>query len=69
MFIHIPGPNPILRPGDSGSWDDGVIEACDVIKDRDTYYLYYHGTSASAGTGYRIGAATASHPLGPWWTP
>jgi len=63
-FIHIPGPNPILVPGTEGSWDDGVIEACDIIKDHDTYYLYYHGTSAT--TGYQVGVATAPHPLGPW---
>ncbi|MBM3474193.1 MAG: hypothetical protein FJX75_13070 [Armatimonadetes bacterium] len=63
-LVHIPGPNPILTPGAPGDWDDGVIESCDVIKDHDTYYLYYHGTSAK--TGYQVGAATAPHPLGPW---
>ena len=63
-FIHIPGPNPILAPGCEGSWDEGVIEACDIIKDHDTYYLYYHGTSRDSG--YQIGVATAAHPLGPW---
>ena len=63
-FIHLPGPNPILTPGASGSWDDGVIECCDVFKDHDTYYLYYHGTSST--TGYQLGVATASAPLGPW---
>ncbi len=63
-FVHIPGPNPLLRPGARGSWDDGVIESCDVIKDHDTYYWYYHGTSSS--TGYQVGVATAPHPLGPW---
>ena len=63
-FIHVPGPNPILTPGSAGSWDDGVIEACDIFKDHDTYYLYYHGTSKR--THYQIGVATASSPLGPW---
>jgi hypothetical protein len=63
-LIHIPGPNPILTPGASGDWDDGVIESCDVIKDHDTYYLYYHGTSTK--TGYQVGVATAPHPLGSW---
>ncbi len=57
-FIHVPGPNPILTPGSAGSWDDGVIEACDIFKDHDTYYLYYHGTSKR--TAYQIGVATAS---------
>ena len=63
-FIHLPGPNPLLTPGPLGSWDDGVIESCDVIKDHNTYYWYYHGTSSV--TGYQIGVATAPHPLGPW---
>jgi len=63
-FIHIPGPNPILTPGPTGAWDDRIIEAADVVKDHDTYYLYYHGASAKAS--YQLGVATASHPLGPW---
>lgn len=69
-LIHIPGPNPILTPGKPGDWDDHVIEACNVFKDQHTYYLYYHGVPQyheKWGTGgYRLGAATASHPLGPW---
>ena len=64
QFVHIPGPNPILLPGPSGSWDDGVIEAADALHDGPTYYFYYHGTGQ--GQGYRLGAATASHPLGPF---
>lgn len=63
-FIQIPGPNPILVPGSDGSWDDRIIESADVFKDHDTYYLYYHG--ASGRSGYQLGVATASHPLGPW---
>ena len=43
-FIQIPGPNPILVPGDDGAWDDGVIEAADAFKDHGTYDLFYHGT-------------------------
>ena len=69
-FWHLPGPNPILTPGPSGAWDDHVIEACDVLEDRGTYYLYYHGTPTDATrwspAGYRIGVATARHPLGPF---
>ena len=63
-FIHIPGPNPILKPGELGAWDDGVIEACCVLKDEHTYHLYYHGTSQRGG--YQLGVATAKHPLGPF---
>ena len=69
-FMQIPGPNPILVPGDESAWDGNVIEACNVLKDGDTYYLYYHGTPRDEKrwprTGYRIGVATAPHPLGPW---
>jgi len=70
QFIQIPGPNPILVPGDLSAWDGNVIEACNVLKDGNTYYLYYHGTPKDEKkwprTGYRIGVATAPHPLGPW---
>ncbi len=62
-FIQIPGPNPILTPGPEGSWDDEIIEASDAFKDFGKYYLYYHG---NGGSGYRLGVATASHPLGPF---
>jgi hypothetical protein len=64
QFIHIPGPNPILRPGPPGSFDDHYLEACDIFKDQHTYYFYYHATSARSG--YQIGVATAAHPLGPF---
>ena len=69
-LIQIPGPNPLLTPGGPGEWDEHWIECCDVIKDEETYYLYYHGTADDREKwprgGYRIGVATAPHPLGPW---
>ena len=63
-FLQIPGPNPILTPGPEGSWDGTVIEASDAFKDFGTYHLYYHGNGG--GTGYQLGVATSSHPLGPF---
>jgi len=63
QFIQVPGPNPILVPGESG-WDSKVIEAADILKDNDTYYLYYHAVGDKGS--YQIGVATADHPLGPW---
>ena len=63
-FLQIPGPNPILLPGEEGAWDDGVIEAADAFKDRGSYYFYYHATGG--GKGYRLGVAAATHPLGPF---
>ncbi len=68
-LIHVPGPNPILRPGAPAAWDGEIIEACNVLKVGQTYYLYYHGVNSDAAwgpRGYRLGAATAPHPLGPW---
>jgi len=47
-----------------------VIEACDVFKDFETYYFYYHGVPRDRAKwgvlGYRVGLATAKCPLGPW---
>ncbi|MBI5395698.1 MAG: hypothetical protein HZA91_10415 [Verrucomicrobia bacterium] len=63
-FIHIPGPNPVLVEGKPGAWDDGVIEAADALRDGDTYYFFYHATGG--GKSYRLGVATARHPLGPF---
>ena len=68
QLIQVPGPNPILIPGTGDEWDSSIIECCNVIKDQDTYYLYYHGVPLSEREQYtyRIGVATASNPLGPW---
>jgi len=63
-FIQIPGPNPVIKPGPDGAWDDGVTEASDAFKDVDTYYFYYHATGG--GKGYRLGVASSRHPLGPF---
>jgi len=65
-FVQIPGPNPIVAVGGEGSWDERCIESCDIFKDYETYYLYYHGTPMGDNPSYRIGVATASYPLGPW---
>jgi hypothetical protein len=69
-FLHIPGPNPIISRGAKGTWDEYYIEAGDVIKDFESYYFYYHGVALDlqrwGRPGYRIGVATAQHPLGPW---
>ena len=62
-FVQVPGPNPILTPSESG-WDDGVLESSDAFEHDGTYHFYYHATGD--GAGYRLGAATANHPLGPF---
>jgi hypothetical protein len=69
-FLQIPGPNPIILRGPKGAWDEAYIEAGDITKDDHTYYFYYHGApidhQAWGPGGYRIGGASAEHPLGPW---
>ena len=69
-FLHIPGPNPIILRGSKGSWDEAYIEAGDITEDYGTYYFFYHGAPKDhqhwGPGGYRIGVATAKHPLGPW---
>ncbi len=63
-FVQIPGPNPIITPGSAGAWDDGVVEAADAFEHLGKYYFYYHATGQ--GKGYRLGVASADHPLGPF---
>jgi len=81
-FIQIPGPNPILRPAeDPSAWDSSILECCNVFRDGmtgwsdnytpETYYLYYHARTRrpekwGGRPGYRLGVASAPHPLGPW---
>ncbi len=72
VFIQVPGPNPILKPGPEGSFDEFCIEASDAIKDQGIYYLFYHGFGkeynygTAEGTGYQLGVATSKNPLGPF---
>ncbi|MFC1738886.1 hypothetical protein ACFL1G_07560 [Planctomycetota bacterium] len=69
-FIQIPGPPTLISPGNKGDWDGAVVEAGAVIKAENTYYFYFHGTPGNHENwprgGYRIGVASAQHPLGPW---
>ena len=70
VFLQIPGPNPLLLPGEDGTWDSEVIETADAIKDNGKYYLFYHGPGNDEknypGKRYQIGVALADHPLGPF---
>ena len=69
-FIHIPAPNPVFIAGEPGAWDENFVECCNVIKDGETYYLYYHGHARDEekwpGANYRLGVASSPHPLGAW---
>lgn len=64
-FVHVTGRNPILRADeDKGVGEGKYIEMGDIIRDFETYYLYFHGSGM--GGGYSIGVATSHSPLGPW---
>ena len=68
-FIHLLGPNPAIVPGGGKAWDGSVLEACDIFKEKNAYYWYYHAIGKDENLwpkGYRIGVATAPFPLGPW---
>ncbi len=71
-LIQIPGPNPLMSPGGENDWDGAVVELGEIFKDETTYYMYYHaaakgqGQSEWSGGHYRLGVASAPHPLGPW---
>ena len=69
-FTHILGPNPALTPNsDKSAFDSWILESCDVFKDENTYYWYYHARSKDNTKwpqSYRLGVATAPTPLGPW---
>ena len=67
-FIHVMGPSPAIVPAGGDAWDGWILESCDIIKDEETYYWYYHarGDCKIHPKGYRVGVASAPSPLGPW---
>jgi hypothetical protein len=69
-LIHILGPSPAISPStDTSAVDSLMLESCDVLKDLDTYYWYYHARSQDQERwphGYRLCVATAPTRLGPW---
>ncbi|MBI2857771.1 MAG: hypothetical protein HYX90_01730 [Chloroflexi bacterium] len=58
------GNGPLLV-GTRGAWDDNSLESPAVIRDGNTYYMYYHAVGKE-GPGYRVGLARAASPGGPW---
>ena len=55
--------NPVLNLGSSGDWDDSGVILPAVIKESDTFKMWYHGDDGSAT---RIGYATSED--GVTWT-
>eukprot|EP01049_Picozoa_sp_SAG25_P000950 SAG25_NODE_36_length_19907_cov_10.787027_9_plen_308_part_00 len=64
-FVQVGGAEPILRPTMPGGGGH-YIEMGDIIRDFETYYLYFHGDNIGGHSSYSIGVATAPTPLGPW---
>ncbi|MFC2098835.1 hypothetical protein ACFLSP_03710 [Bacteroidota bacterium] len=70
QLIHVLGPSPAISPNpDVSAVDSRILESCDVFKDMDTYYWFYHAQSKDKErwpNGYRVCVATAPNILGPW---
>ena len=69
-LIHVLGPSPALSPNlDPSAVDSRMLESCDIFKDLDTYYWYYHARSQDQErwpNGYRVCVATSPNIMGPW---
>ncbi len=50
--------NPILTPGELGSWDDLYVVCCYVLEYDDTIFLYYAGSHSKGGSS--LGLATSA---------
>ncbi len=54
---------PVLSPGASGAWDDTHVRPCSVIRNGQTYVMWYWGFDGATGA---IGVATSTN--GATWT-
>lgn len=46
------GGNPIMKPGESGTWDDRWIHSPDIMLIGDTYHMWYSGMGSESQIGY-----------------
>jgi len=55
------GERPIMPPGETGTFDDGGVMPCSVVRRGDELYLYFVGWNASVSVPYRnaIGLAVS----------
>jgi beta-xylosidase len=60
------GPTPILGAGQS--WEEGIVEAPDLVLSAGRYFLFYSGNNWNSAN-YAIGVATCTGPLGPCTKP
>jgi hypothetical protein len=62
------GTNLVAHPaqlfGASQGWENGIVEAPDLVLDGGRYFLFYSGNDWSNAS-YAVGVATCSSPLGP----
>jgi len=54
------GGNPVLDVGVSGSWEDADVMFPSVLKQGNTYHMWYEGNDGSGQSTHRIGHATSS---------
>jgi hypothetical protein len=62
------GPQPIVRPGPPGSWDDLRIETPSVVKVGNTYHMYYSGMNAQGAKETKGSVGHATSADGIHWT-
>ena len=58
--------NPVLEAGDQGAWDVGGVRQPTVIKDGDTYEMWYGGVMEGGDDSYAVGYATSTDGIN--WT-
>ncbi|WP_433304377.1 hypothetical protein ACQP2F_14850 [Actinoplanes sp. CA-030573] len=60
--------NPVLDTGLSGTWDAGTVGKRDIIKQGNSYYMVYEGSTDKPFDTARwsTGLAAAPSPAGPW---
>jgi len=57
-------PNPVLKIGQPGAWDDGSLSCFTILKDGEKFYLWYGGNQKGKHTS--IGLATSTDGI--HWT-
>ena len=60
-----PKTSPVELLAPDQPWEDGNVEAPDMVRSSGRYYLFFSGGSDWDNSAYGIGAATCEGPLGP----
>jgi hypothetical protein len=59
---------PVFDVGQAGEWDDTWMDAPEIVKGPDLYYLYYYGDTAQQGPEISSAYGVATSPDGIDWT-